>query len=147
IVGQTPGALGYVEFGYAALSKLPYAALQNAHGHFVQPKRVVDPNDPSALPPAATSHGHEGGPTPDVIALASAKMRPALLLSAADPKAPDAYPIATYTWMLLLKEYHSEKVRRALGMMLEWGLTEGQKRSEQLDYVPLPEAVVKAALA
>lgn len=144
IVGQTPGALGYVEFGYARLSKLPFAALQNHHGEFVQPRRVIDPNYATL---DATESAHGSGPTPDVIALSSAKMRPDFLLSVADPEVANAYPIATYTWMLLLKEYTDQKVKRTLGEMLAWCLTAGQQFSEQLDYVPLPQGVAKEALA
>jgi phosphate transport system substrate-binding protein len=144
IVGQTPGALGYVEFGYAGLSKLPFAAMQNKHGEFVHPKRVVDPSNATL----DTSEGKlEGGLTPDQIALGSAKLPKDFLISVPDPAAKNAYPIATYTWMLVLKKQRDEKVARALGEMLVWGLTQGQKISDQLDYVPLPEAITTEVLA
>src|SRR5262249_24542988 len=90
IIGQTPGALGYVEYGYANLSKLPFAAIQNAKGEFAHPKRLVDPNNPTLQ----TSGGEsEGGPTPDQIALASAKLPDNFLISVANPTVAGAYPI------------------------------------------------------
>jgi len=144
IVSQTPGALGYIEFGYARLSGLAFAAYQNAHGEFVQPKRVVDAKNPTLYAPESVMKE-----TPDVIALATAKPKDdarsgtEFLFSVADPKVANAYPIATYTWLLLLGKYSDEKTSRGLGLMLRWCLGEGQKLSEQLDYVPLPVTVVQ----
>jgi phosphate transport system substrate-binding protein len=144
IIGQTPGTLGYVEFGYAGLSKLPFAAMQNRHGEFVHPKRVVDPHHPAL---DVSESKLEGGLTPDQIALSSAKLPKDFLISVPDPAAKDAYPIATDTWMLVTRQQRDEKVARALGDMLACGLTQGQKISDQLDYVPLPEAITKEVRA
>jgi phosphate transport system substrate-binding protein len=140
-VGGTPGALGYVEYGYAKLGKLSFAALENHHGEFVQPKRVVDKKNPT-----------EDGPdlpdaTPDQIALNVDKVPDNLLISVADPKAENAYPIATYTWMLVPRESDSEKIARGLGAMLRWCLTKGQEISNDLDYVPLPAKIREKVLA
>ncbi|QJX00916.1 phosphate ABC transporter substrate-binding protein PstS [Frigoriglobus tundricola] len=143
IIGQTPGTIGYVEFGYAGLSKLAFAAIQNKHGEFVRPKRVVDPNDPAHT----SDEGPHEGPTPDQIALGSAKLPPDFLISVADPATKNAYPIATYTWMLVVKDQRSAKAARALGDMLVWGLTQGQQIADRLDYVPLPEAITRDVLA
>jgi phosphate transport system substrate-binding protein len=144
IIGQTPGALGYVEYGYAKLSDLDFAALLNKHGEFAQPKRIVDKSNPSREGPGVKLNGSL---TPDQIALQSAKLPKNFLISVSDPATENAYPIATYTWMLVLKEQANEKVARALGEMLVWGLTDGQKISDELDYVPLPASISKEVLA
>ena len=59
-----------------------------------------------------------------------------------DPEGAKAYPIATYTWMLFYKKNKDPKKAAALRQMIEYCLTEGQKTSEQMGYIPLPENVV-----
>jgi len=61
-----------------------------------------------------------------------------------DPESPKAYPIATYTWMLFYKENKDPKKAAALRQMVEYCLTEGQKASHAMGYIPLPEPVVAA---
>jgi phosphate transport system substrate-binding protein len=142
IISQTPGAMGYVEFGFAGLSKLAIAGYQNKNGEFVQPKRIIDPNNPVV----SDNHQKSSEMTPDQIALTSAKLPDNFLVTIPDPAAKNAYPIVTYTWLLVLKEYRDERVARTLREMIEWCLTEGQNLSDQLDYIPLPEAVTKRIL-
>lgn len=123
-VTQTPGAVGYIEWGYAKLTNTPTATLQNKSGNFVAP-------------------GGEGGP----VALASAAFPPDSLMAwVDDPAAPEAYPVATFTWMLFYKKQEAEKVE-ALRSFIEWALVDGQKMSEQLGYIPLPDAVVEKVRA
>ena len=55
-----------------------------------------------------------------------------------DPEGKDAYPIVTYTWMLFYKNYNDKAKAKALRAMIDYGLTDGQKESEALGYVPLP---------
>ena len=55
------------------------------------------------------------------------------------PRAPKAYPIATYTWMLFYKENKDPKKAAALRKMVEYCLTDGQKMARQMGYIPLPE--------
>jgi phosphate transport system substrate-binding protein len=63
----------------------------------------------------------------------------------ADPDGSKAYPIATYTWMMFYRENKDPKKAAALRAMVEYCLTEGQKTSAAMGYVPLPETVVTAA--
>ena len=66
------------------------------------------------------------------------------------PPATDDYPIATFTWLLLYKKYSDAAKLKALQEFITYGLTDGQKFSSELGYIPLPAAVVeksKAALA
>jgi phosphate transport system substrate-binding protein len=124
LIGQTPGALGYVEYGYAELTNLPMAALQNKAGRYVTPTV-------------------ESGQA----ALAGAKLPANFRLFIADPAGADAYPIVTYTWLLLLKRYDDEKVTRTVKKMVRYALTEGQQISESLGYIPLPRGVTDRVLA
>jgi phosphate transport system substrate-binding protein len=121
----TPGSIGYVEYGYAHSQGLATVALQNKSGAFITP--------------TATSAA---------AALASVKLPPDMIVWASDPEAPDAYPIVTFTWMLMYKKQDDPAKLAALKGILDYGLTDGQKESEALGYIPLPEAIatqVKAA--
>jgi phosphate transport system substrate-binding protein len=121
----TPGSIGYIEYGYAHSQNLTLATLQNKAGNFVAPTTA------SAI-----------------AALASAELPPDFIAWVSDPEAPDAYPIVTYTWMLLYKKYDNKEKLDALRGLLDYSLTDGQKESESLGYVPLPANVaakVKAA--
>lgn len=118
-IKQTPGAIGYIEFGFAEQAKLPMADLENAAGKFVSP----------ALENATT-------------ALAKVEMPEDLRAWAPDPSGDTAYPIVSYTWLLCYQKYEDSAKRDALKEMIRWCLTEGQKSSSEMGYVPLPESVV-----
>jgi phosphate transport system substrate-binding protein len=124
LIQQTPGAIGYIEYGYAKLSGLPMAAYQNKAGRFVKP---------SAASGAA--------------ALGGAELPGHMRLFIPDPPGKDAYPIVTMTWVLVRQRYDDEKEARQLKAALRWCLTDGQGISDQLGYVPLPANVSRAALA
>jgi phosphate transport system substrate-binding protein len=123
LIDQTPGALGYVEFGYADLAGLSMAAVENKRGRFVEP-------------------GVESGQA----ALAGAKMPANFRLFIPDPDGEKAYPIVTYTWILVLKRYQSARAAHWLREALVYGLTDGQAFSRELGYIPLPEAVTRPVL-
>lgn len=122
-IAQTPGAIGYVEFGWAKLSKLPMALLENKSGAFVE---------------ASTASAQA--------ALTGAALPDNLRLFLPDPEGPDAYPIVTYTWLLAYRKYDNEKTAAALRDVVKYCLNEGQKVSEEMGYVPLPRSVVDANL-
>jgi phosphate transport system substrate-binding protein len=126
IVSQTPGALGYVEYGYALLSNLPMASVENKAGAFVAPSLKSNQ-----------------------AALAEGKMPDNFRLFIADPAGAGAYPIVTYTWILVPKRYsypgdpeREKKVARTVRKVLRYCLTDGQKFSDDLGYTPLPANVV-----
>jgi phosphate transport system substrate-binding protein len=119
LIKQTPGAIGYLEYGYAEQTKMPMAILENKSGKFV------------------TAGGES-----DKAALASVQLPADLRAWIPDPTAPAAYPIVTYTWLLCYKKYDDPKIRDALKGVIEYGLTDGQKFSEELGYIPLPPEVV-----
>jgi phosphate transport system substrate-binding protein len=120
LVKQTPGAIGYVEYGYAKNNKLSFAELENRSGAFV----------------AATP---ESG-----AATLNATQFPADNLRAwpSDPDGKDAYPISTFTWLLLYKKYDKKEVLEPLKKFIAYGLTDGQKFAGELGYIPLPKEVV-----
>ena len=120
-IKQTPGAIGYIEFAFAKFAKIEMALLQNRAGQFVGP-------------------GGEGGPA----ALASVPLPANLRAWITDPEGPKSYPIATYTWMLFYKENKDPKKAAALRQMVEYCMTEGQKTSAAMGYIPLPETVAAA---
>ena len=64
-----------------------------------------------------------------------------------DPEGPDSYPIVSYTWLLVYKQYPDAVKAKTIEAMIEYGLTEGQKNSPELGYVPLPKAVVEKVAA
>jgi phosphate transport system substrate-binding protein len=121
LIKQTPGAIGYVEYGYAKQTQMPMASLQNKSGAFVK----ADGESEKA-------------------ALASVELPADLRAWITDPAAATAYPIVTYTWLLAYKKYADAKIRDALKGVIQYGLTEGQKFSAELGYIALPPNVVTA---
>ncbi|HEY5741622.1 MAG TPA: phosphate ABC transporter substrate-binding protein PstS [Terrimicrobiaceae bacterium] len=127
LIKQSPGTIGYVEFGYAVNNGLSMASLQNKNGKFVKP---TDASGEATL--AHVTFPENLRVWPD------------------DPEGDDAYPIATFTWLLIYKKYPDAKKLEALKNFITYGLTNGQKLSSELGYIPLPAGVVeksKAALA
>lgn len=127
LIKQTPGAIGYVEYGYATGNNLTTASLENKSGKFVKPT-----------------------PESGAATLASVQLPENLRIWPADPTGAADYPIATFTWLLLYKKYDDAAKAKAVKDFVTYGITEGQKAAPELGYIPLPEAVVKkveAALA
>lgn len=120
----TPGAIGYVEYGFAHSQNLHTAVLENKSGNFV----------------TATTDSAKA-------ALASAQLPPDFIVWVSDPDGKDAYPIVTFTWMILYKKYDRTEKLDALKSLVAYGLTDGQKESEALGYVPLPDEVAAKAKA
>ncbi len=123
-IKQIPGAIGYVEFGFAKLNNLNIARLENRSGKFVTPKVETEQ-----------------------AALARIKLDERLLGVDPDPAGEDSYPIVGYTWILAYKVYPKAETSKAVKEFLRYGLTEGQSFAEPLGYVPLPEETRQKALA
>jgi len=64
-------------------------------------------------------------------------------VSITNPPGEDAYPIASFTWLLVPDQIKDEAKRKALAGFLQWMLGEGQKMTEALQYAPLPKEVVE----
>ncbi len=121
---QTPGAVGYVEYGYAKFGQLPMAMLENRAGQFVLP-------------------GAESGRA----ALENAAVPDDLRVWIPDPANDGAYPIVTYTWLLLRQQNPDTGVAAALRRLVADCLTSGQTAAVDLGYLPLPDAVVERSLS
>lgn len=125
LVKQTPDAIGYVELVYAAQNRLPFGAVQNASGAFVQA-------DVDSVTRAAGS--------------AAASMPDDFRVSITNPAAPDAYPIASFTWLLVPARISDSAKGTAIVQFLKWMLTDGQSMAAPLSYAPLPADVVAREL-
>ena len=121
-VNQTPGAIGYVELGYAAPNKLPFAQVQNRAGKFINPTL------------AATTAAFAG-------ALTSMDPNTDFRVSITDPEGADAYPICSMTYLLLRKQYDDPAKTEALIKYVWWAETVGQDKATPLGYAPLPTAL------
>lgn len=123
---STPGSIGYIEYGFAKTQDMPMAILENKSGNFV----------------AASTASVQA-------ALATAKFSDNLIAWVPDPESADAYPIATYTWLICYKHYTDKGKFELLQSLLNYCATDGQKEAESLGYVPLPPQVAamdKAAI-
>ena len=124
LVKQTPGAVGYVEYGFAHHNGLSMASVQNKSGNFVKPT-----------------------PESGAATLAHLELPANLRIWPEDPTGADDYPITTFTWLMLYKKYPDAAKLKALKGFVTYGLTDGQKVSTELGYIPLPASVVEKALA
>ena len=126
-IRQLQGSIGYVELIYAVQNNIPYGSVRNAAGNFI--KASLD------------------GVTE---AAASAKSMPAdFRVSITNAPGKTAYPISSFTWMLVPVQGKDAQRGKILADFLNWMVTDGQKMTAQLTYAPLPESVaekVKAAI-
>jgi len=127
-ITQTPGAIGYIEYGFAKLTKSPTAQLQNQAGNY-----IVAGGETGAAALATTAFPKGNLPGSDV---------PDLRAWSTDPSGKDAYPIASFTWLLVYKEQGPEKAK-AIRDLIEYMVTTGQKSSEAMGYIPLPKNVIE----
>jgi phosphate transport system substrate-binding protein len=121
LIKETPGAIGYVEFGYAMQTHMPMAMLENKSGKYIKADL-------------------ESGKA----ALSSVKLPANLRAWITDPEAANAYPIVTYTWLLCYKKYPDAQKWTTLKSVIQYGLKQGQSFSSELGYIPLPSSVIDA---
>jgi phosphate transport system substrate-binding protein len=117
------GSIGYVEYGFAKRLGLPMAVLQNKVGSFVEPSLLA-------------------GQLALAEADASPKKPEDLDLSIVDPSGSRAYPIVTFSWLLLYRQYADPAKGAAVRDFAAWGLSSGQSFSKEFGYIPLPNAAV-----
>jgi phosphate transport system substrate-binding protein len=121
MIRQMPGSIGYVELIYAVQNKIPYGAVKNAAGNFVK-----------ASLESVTA------------AAASVKNMPAdFRVSITNSPGKDAYPISSFTWLLIPVQSKEPAKGKILAEFLNWMLDAGQKETAQLTYAPLPENVAE----
>jgi phosphate transport system substrate-binding protein len=126
-VKQVEGALGYVELIYAISNNLPYAQIKNASGTFVEP---------SLESVTAAAAGAKLGKDTD------------FRVSITNPPGKDAYPIASFTWLLVKTDNKDAAKAKLVKDFLTWIITpEAQKMATELHYAPLPAEVVSLVQA
>lgn len=127
-IKQTPGAIGYIEYGFAKLTKMPTVMLENQKGKFIAPGSK---SGAAALATTPFPKGNlPGSNVPDLRAWAT------------DPSGENAYPIATFTWLLVYKDLDDKKAK-AMRNLIEYMVTTGQKSAESMGYIPLPNNVIE----
>ncbi len=122
IVKQTPNSIGYVELIYALQNQLSYGRVRNASGDFVKA---------SLASVTAAASG------------VSDQMQQDIRISITNAPGQDAYPICSFTYLLIPEKIADRRKAEAIKGFLQWMLTEGQGMAESLDYARLPEAVVQ----
>jgi phosphate transport system substrate-binding protein len=121
MIRQLPGSIGYVELIYAVQNNIPYGSVKNAAGTFVK-----------ASLESVTA------------AAASAPKMPAdFRVSITNAPGKDAYPISSFTWLLIPEQSKDPAKGKILAAFLNWMVTDGQKMTAALSYAPLPEGVVQ----
>jgi phosphate transport system substrate-binding protein len=122
LVQQTPGAIGYIELIYALSNHIPYAELKNHDGKWL--KASLDGVTASA-------------------AGAAANMPKDFRVSITDAPGAKAYPISSFTYLLIYPKYTDKDKGEQIKKFINWELHEGQKYAPELNYAPLPAQVVK----
>ena len=126
LIEQTPGALGYIELIYALNNKIPFAQIQNKSGNWVT----------ASLAGVTAAAASAAGNMPDDFRV-----------SITDAPGADAYPISSFTWMLVYQKQTNKDVGEQIKKFLGWALTEGQTLAPSLQYAPLPPAVIQKETA
>jgi phosphate transport system substrate-binding protein len=122
LVQQTPGAIGYIELIYALSNHIPYAELKNSDGKWLKA---------SLQGVTAAAAG------------AAANMPKDFRVSITDAPGAKAYPISSFTYLLIYPKYTDKEKGEHIKKFINWMLHEGQKYAPELNYAPLPPQVVK----
>jgi phosphate transport system substrate-binding protein len=122
LASRTDGAIGYVEYAYALQNKMTYALLKNHDGAFVTPN-------------AATFQA--------AAANADWTKAPGFYLLLTDQPGKDSWPITGATFILIHKVQDKPEVAKQVLDFFAWSYQNGSTMAEELDYVPLPEGVIK----
>jgi phosphate transport system substrate-binding protein len=125
LIKQTPNSIGYVELIYALQNNIPYGMVKNSSGNFIKA-------DVASVSAAAAS---------------AVKEMPAdFRVSITNAPGKTAYPISSFTWLLIPAKIQDTAKRDAIKGFLKWMLTDGQGYTEQLSYAKLPKEVVEREL-
>jgi phosphate transport system substrate-binding protein len=119
-IRQLQGSIGYVELIYAVQNNIPYGSVKNAAGNFVK----------ATLESVTTA------------AASSPKMPADFRVSITNAPGKDAYPVSSFTWLLIPQQSKDAAKGKILADFLNWMVTDGQKMTAALSYAPLPESVV-----
>lgn len=122
LIKQTPNSIGYVELIYAVQNNIPYGAVKNSSGNVVKA-------DLASVSAAAAG--------------AAKSMPDDFRVSITDAPGKNAYPISSFTWLLIPQKFQDAGKRDAIKGFLKWMLVEGQDSVEALSYAKLPKEVVE----
>jgi phosphate transport system substrate-binding protein len=120
-IRQLQGSIGYVELIYAVQNNIAYGSVKNSAGNFV--KASLD-----SVTAAAAS---------------APKMPADFRVSITNAPGKDAYPISSFTWLLIPEQSKDSAKGKILADFLSWMVTDGQKMATALSYAPLPDSVVQ----
>lgn len=120
MIRQLPGSIGYIELIYAVQNKIPYGSVKNSSGQFI--KASLESTTAAA---------------------AGVKMPADFRVSITNSPAKTAYPIASFTWLLVPTNPADKNKGKILKEFLFWMLDQGQSMTEALSYAPLPKEVVE----
>jgi phosphate transport system substrate-binding protein len=121
LIKQTPNSVGYVELIYAAQNNIPFGAVKNPAGSFIKA-------DLASVSAAA--------------AAAAKTMPDDFRVSITNAPGKTAYPISSFTWLLIPAKFSDASKRDAIKNFLKWSLADGQDYAEALSYAKLPKEVV-----
>jgi phosphate transport system substrate-binding protein len=119
-IRQLRGAIGYVELIYAVQTRIPYGSVRNSAGVFLK----------------ASLEGVTAA------AASVSKMPADFRVSITNPPGKDAYPICSFTWLLIPAQSKDAAKGKILADFLNWMVTDGQTMTKDLTYAPLPDSVV-----
>lgn len=121
VLRQIEGSVGYIELNYAVQNHISYGPVRNKSGKFV-----------TASLDSITA-----------AAAASTKIPADYRVSIADPEGKDAYPIASFTWLLIPQQSRDAAKGKVLHDFLLWMLADGQREAAALTYAPLPKQMIQ----
>jgi phosphate transport system substrate-binding protein len=121
LIKQTPNSVGYVELIYAAQNNIPFGAVKNPAGSFIKA-------DLASVSAAAAG--------------AAKTMPDDFRVSITNSPGKTAYPISSFTWLLIPSKFSDASKREAIKGFLKWSLGDGQNYAEALSYAKLPKEVV-----
>ena len=122
VVQQLKNSIGYVEYAYAKKNKIPHAQVKNRDGNFVQP------SDDTFKAAAANADWANA---------------PGFYLLLTDQKGKDAWPITGASFIVMHRQQTDVLTGRAILKFFDWSYKNGAKMSEDLEYVHLPQSVIK----
>jgi phosphate transport system substrate-binding protein len=122
-IKKRPYSFGYLQSTYAIENRVAYGSVENPAGRFVKASSVTI-----------------------VAAAAAAEMPPDFRISITNGKADGAYPISSFTWLLVPERIDDAGKRHAISEFLRWVLTDGQRFAAAKNYAPLPEDVARRVL-
>jgi phosphate transport system substrate-binding protein len=124
MIRQLPGSIGYVELIYALQNKISYGSVKNSSGQFI--KASLDSTTAAA---------------------AGVKMPADFRVSITNPPGKTAYPIASFTWLLIPTNPADQNKGKMVKDMVLWALDNGEAMAASLSYAPLPKEVIDKAKA